>query len=265
MALRSLDIEDKKFNSKFNGYNKEEVDDFLDLIIRDYDEFSERIRDLERDNKSMKEKVEYYEGMKEALNKSILVAQSASDDLKRQSQMEASTVLNDATQKSSVILENAKKEAGNILTSASQDARRLVQETDELKRKMRVYHQRMTLMVEAQLENVKSLEWEEIFKPTTSYIDSSDDKLKEIVDGVMKATPAIETAKFDEEVVTPEAVDSAVTSDVVSENSDSENALADSAVEVVESSVASDSSVDVDSATEAIESEVASDSDVEQA
>ena len=41
MSLNSLDIQNKVFETKMRGYNKIDVDDFLDLIIRDYDEFSE--------------------------------------------------------------------------------------------------------------------------------------------------------------------------------------------------------------------------------
>lgn len=48
-------------------------------------------------------------------------------------------------------------------------------ETDELKRKMRIYHQRMMLMVEAQLEDIKSHEWEEILKPTATYIGDGEE------------------------------------------------------------------------------------------
>ena len=69
-----------------------------------------------------------------------------------------------------------------ILNSASDDARQLVKETEELKRKMRIYHQRMALMVESQLEGIKSHEWEEILKPTTTYIGDGVEKLKEIID-----------------------------------------------------------------------------------
>src|SRR5574339_733160 len=82
MSLNSLDIQNKTFETKMRGYNKADVDDFLDLIIRDYDGFSEKIKDQERELKSLRERVESFEGMKDSLNKSIVVAQSAADNLK---------------------------------------------------------------------------------------------------------------------------------------------------------------------------------------
>ena len=182
MTLNSLDVQNKTFPTKMRGYNKADVDDFLDLIIRDYDTFAEKMKDQERELKSLRERVEYFEGMKESLNKSIVVAQSAADNLKEQAISEANGVTSEAGQKAQYILESAKKEAGGILNSASDDARRLVKETDELKRKMLIYHQRMMLMVEAQLEGIKSHEWEEILKPTSTYIGDGEEKLKEIIE-----------------------------------------------------------------------------------
>lgn len=182
MSLNSLDVQNKTFSTKVRGYNKTDVDDFLDLIIRDYDEFAEKIKDQERELKSLRERVESFEGMKDSLNKSIVVAQSAADNLKEHAINEANGITGEAGQKAQYILEAAKKEAGVILSSASDDARRLVKETDELKRKMRIYHQRMALMVESQLEGIKSHEWEEILKPTATYIGDGVEKLKEIIE-----------------------------------------------------------------------------------
>lgn len=33
MAITALDIKDKQFTTKFRGYNRQEVDEFLDIIV----------------------------------------------------------------------------------------------------------------------------------------------------------------------------------------------------------------------------------------
>lgn len=38
MALTPLDIQNKNFSTKMRGYNQDEVDDFLDMIVRDYED-----------------------------------------------------------------------------------------------------------------------------------------------------------------------------------------------------------------------------------
>lgn len=46
--LSAKEILDKDFKSSVKGYNKDEVDQFLDLVIQDYETFENRIRDLEQ-------------------------------------------------------------------------------------------------------------------------------------------------------------------------------------------------------------------------
>ena len=48
MALTPLDIQNKSFSVKMRGYNQDEVDDFLDMIVRDYEEAVQKNRELER-------------------------------------------------------------------------------------------------------------------------------------------------------------------------------------------------------------------------
>lgn len=43
-------ILDKDFKSSLRGYNPDEVDKFLDMIIQDYEYFNQRIEELEQEN-----------------------------------------------------------------------------------------------------------------------------------------------------------------------------------------------------------------------
>ena len=47
MSLTPLDIQHKEFESKFKGYSKDEVDDFLDLIKKNYEQVLKENKDLE--------------------------------------------------------------------------------------------------------------------------------------------------------------------------------------------------------------------------
>jgi DivIVA domain len=182
MVLNSLDVQNRNFSTQMRGYSKKDVEEFLEIISRDYDDYAQKVKNLERENKNLSEKVEYFEDMKDSLNKSIVVAQSTSENLKDQAEIEANNIVTDAKQKAEIILDNAKMEAGNVLELSRTEAIRLVKETDDLKRAMRSYHQRMRMIVEAQLENINASDWDEIFKPAASYISSTDDTLKRIID-----------------------------------------------------------------------------------
>ena len=55
IVLTSRDILEKEFKIDTRGYRPQEVDRFLDMIIKDYEEIQSIIRDLEKENKHLAE------------------------------------------------------------------------------------------------------------------------------------------------------------------------------------------------------------------
>ncbi len=55
IALTSKDILEKEFKIDTRGYRPQEVDKFLDLIIRDYEEFITMLKEAENDKKEVLE------------------------------------------------------------------------------------------------------------------------------------------------------------------------------------------------------------------
>lgn len=52
--LTGKEILEKDFKTSMRGYNQEEVDEFLDLVIKDYDQYDEIIKDLKAENERLK-------------------------------------------------------------------------------------------------------------------------------------------------------------------------------------------------------------------
>lgn len=192
MALTPLDIQNKTFPTKMRGYNQDEVDDFLDLVVRDYEELTQRNRELEKAVKHSEEKLEYFNELKDALNQSIIVAQDTADKVKTSASKESEVIVTSAQNKADELVANAEKrahqlttdaeeKARKILTNATEKARQLATETEDLKKKTRVFHQRISLMLESQLEQVKSPEWDEILQPFSSYVTDSHEVIKEVL------------------------------------------------------------------------------------
>ncbi|HAP7690624.1 TPA: DivIVA domain-containing protein [Enterococcus faecium] len=192
MALTPLDIQNKTFPTKVRGYNQDEVDDFLDLVVRDYEELTQRNRELEKAVKHSEEKLEYFNELKDALNQSIIVAQDTADKVKTSASKESEVIVTSAQNKADELVANAEKrahqlttdaeeKARKILTDATEKARQLATETEDLKKKTRVFHQRISLMLESQLEQVKSPEWDEILQPFSSYVTDSHEVIKEVL------------------------------------------------------------------------------------
>ncbi|MGP4071907.1 cell division regulator GpsB [Piscibacillus sp. B03] len=52
--LTSQEILDKEFKTTIRGYNQDEVDEFLDLVIQDYDSLQKEIEALKEENRKLK-------------------------------------------------------------------------------------------------------------------------------------------------------------------------------------------------------------------
>ena len=55
ILLTSKDILEKEFKIDTRGYRPQEVDKYLDTIIRDYEEWQKIVKEKERDNKELLE------------------------------------------------------------------------------------------------------------------------------------------------------------------------------------------------------------------
>ncbi|MFD2306564.1 DivIVA domain-containing protein [Enterococcus termitis] len=192
MALTPLDIQNKNFSTKMRGYNQDDVDDFLDQVTKDYEDSLQKTRELEKSLKHAEEKLQYFNELKDALNQSIIVAQDTADKVKTSANKEsevivtsaentANEMISSAEKRSTNLITSAEEKAKEILTDATDRARQLAAETDDLKKKTRVFHQRLSLMLEAQLEQVKSEEWNELLKPFSSYVSDSHTVIKEVL------------------------------------------------------------------------------------
>ncbi len=192
MALTPLDIQNKSFPVKMRGYEKDEVDDFLDLIVRDYEDAVQKNRELQKALKHAEEKLEYFNELKDALNQSIIVAQDTADKVKTSASKESEVIVTSAQNKADEMVAKAEKrahqlmttaeeKAKEILTEATNNARQLAVETNDLKKKTRVFHSNMLLMLQSQLEMVKTPEWEEILAPFSSYVQESHQVIREVL------------------------------------------------------------------------------------
>ena len=83
MALTSLEIKDKSFSTKFRGYNVEEVDEFLDIVVRDYEDLVRENHNKDARIKNLEERLTYFDEMKDSLSQSVLIAQDTAESLNR--------------------------------------------------------------------------------------------------------------------------------------------------------------------------------------
>ncbi|MBQ8300730.1 MAG: DivIVA domain-containing protein [Clostridia bacterium] len=94
--LRPIDIQNKEFEKKIKGYNCDEVDDFLDVVIQDYELLFKENRTLKDKIGLLTETVERYKKMEEAMQKTIDMARETAEEARKNAEAEANAIINKA-------------------------------------------------------------------------------------------------------------------------------------------------------------------------
>lgn len=151
MPLTPLDIHNKEFSRGFRGYVEDEVNEFLDQVIKDYEAVLREKKELFDRVTALDERLDYFNKIEETLNKSILVAQESAEEVRRNAQKEAQ-----------LIIKEAEKNADRIINDALAKSRKIMIENEELKKQASVYRTRLKMLVEAQLDMLESDDWDEL-------------------------------------------------------------------------------------------------------
>src|SRR5690625_723490 len=153
LVLSTLDIHNKEFTRGFRGYQEDEVNEFLDQIIKDYEITIRAKKDLEKEVEELHDKVEHFTQIEDTLNKSIVIAQDTAEELKGNAKKEAK-----------LIIKEAEKNADRIINDALGQSRKISMEMEELKRQAKVFRTRLKMLIEAQLDMINNEDWEEFLK-----------------------------------------------------------------------------------------------------
>ena len=143
----------EKFSKTLHGYNPDEVNKFLDDIIKKVETLVEDIKDkdtkiieLQKENQALKQKILQYENLEATLNKAIIMAQKTSEQMKISAHNESET-----------ILEDAKGKANRIINEALLKAEQAEQEASMLRRNINIFKRRVKDIINAQLEVVDEM------------------------------------------------------------------------------------------------------------
>lgn len=98
--LTPIDIQRQDFEVKLRGYNADEVDDFLDLVGKDYEKLYRENAELREQIKQLDRSLEQYKSMEATLQQSIVLAQTAAEDIRKNAAEKADVIVNEAQSKS---------------------------------------------------------------------------------------------------------------------------------------------------------------------
>lgn len=144
--LTPLDIQNKKFKTSPLGYQKDEVEDFLELVLNDYESLYKDSIDLHDKINALNNALEHYKSIEDTMQNTLIVAQSTGEDVKRNAEERARMTLEDAEKQAQAIIENANRSVSTLTAQA-----------ENLKQSMELFKSRMIGMLTAQMDAVKGM------------------------------------------------------------------------------------------------------------
>ncbi|WP_195244626.1 DivIVA domain-containing protein [Clostridium celatum] len=113
MKLTPMDINNKEFKKAIRGYSPEEVDEFLDDVVENYEELYKENSRLKDSLNRANEKIEHYEKLEITIQNTLLLAQNAADQAKESSEKQADLIISNANETAQRILDKAH---GDVVT-----------------------------------------------------------------------------------------------------------------------------------------------------
>ncbi len=102
--LKPMDIHNKEFKKTVRGYDTEEVDEFLDEIIVDFEKMQRELDLLRNQLSTYSENMTSYKERESALNNALITAQQFADNVKAEAELAAQKIISDAKEQAKAIV-----------------------------------------------------------------------------------------------------------------------------------------------------------------
>ena len=150
--ITPLELENKKFTRRrMNGYDVEEVDDFLDLLTVDYSKNYKTIKELETKVDELNKSMEHYKSIETTLQDTLVMAQKTAEDVKAVAKKQADQ-----------IVEEAKSSAQKQADSLDNEIIAKKKELEDIKKQFDLYKAKMESLLIAQLELLKDINKDDV-------------------------------------------------------------------------------------------------------
>lgn len=204
--ITPMDIHNKQFSRGLRGYNEEEVRDFLQQIVSDYEQIYREHREMEDELDQMKTKLANYEKISNTMTSALQLAKDA-----------ARNVTETAHRNADVMISNAKAEGDKRLREALENRRLLNETISHTEGNMKTYICKIRRDLELALAAINALDTLEAPAPMADETAAPEEKLEAEAapeEAPAEETPAeTETTEVSEEAEQPEAAEAPETAE----------------------------------------------------
>ena len=143
--ITPLDIENKKFAKQMmNGYNVDEVDDFLDELTLEYGKLYKENAELKAQREELDSNVGKYKNIENTIQNTLIMAQKTADEVQEVAKKQAEQIVKDA-----------EFQAKNSVEELNTQILLKQKELEDLKKQFDVYKAKMESLLISQLELLK--------------------------------------------------------------------------------------------------------------
>lgn len=123
----------EKFSTSFSGYKKEEVNKFIDDVIKEVENMINNMKSKDLEIEKLKSELEHYKNLESTFNRALLLAEDSGQQIRNTARNEREHIIEDARRNADRIINNALIQAENT----KRDAERLKRNIITFKRRLR--------------------------------------------------------------------------------------------------------------------------------
>lgn len=137
----------EKFSYEANGYNRNQVNQFVEEVITQTEWIIKRCKEQKNEIENLRQELEHYKNIETSLKDAIIRAEEAGDNIKRM-----------AREESEMIVTDAKHNASRIVNEALLKAEKIEVQSERLQNNIKIFKRKLKLIVEQQMEVVDEIE-----------------------------------------------------------------------------------------------------------
>ena len=177
-----MELKSKQAQPRKRRYDKEEMDQFLELVYENYQELYEKNSELKKKIKTLSEGIQYYRSIENTLQQALVLAEKTSNETKDAAILKAEIIEKEANAKARQIVGAAEKEYNDIKSQCVH----LVQQFNQ-------YKLQLKQAASAQIELIESATFD-IYSPELNAIYQEEAPVEGIdMDVAEQATSVIKT------------------------------------------------------------------------
>lgn len=161
--ITPIEIQNKVFKSGGLGYDKKDVDSFMNEILENYEELYREKMEMRDRISVLNEGLQYYKSIEKTLQKALVLAERTAEETQNTAKKNAQVIEQEAVNRAKMIMADAKKELEVIK-----------KQTTELVRQYDMYKARFKSLAAAQTELLDSSSFEIKLENLTMFEEVSD-------------------------------------------------------------------------------------------